>query len=331
MLSLVTSSLAANTTAWKTRSIYQVFTDRYARTDGSTTAACNTTEGLYCGGTWRGIINHLDYIEGMGFDAIMISPIVKNIAGRVSYGEAYHGYWVEDLYALNDNFGSRQDLLDLIDALHKRDMWLMVDTVVNNMAYITNGSDPSTDVNYSIFDPFNNEDYFHPYCKITNYENYTLAQECWTGDTIVPLPDLKTEASNVQSMLESWIKELVSNYSIDGLRLDAAKHVTPSFLPNFYEAAGMFMTGEIVESSADIICNYQTNYITSVPNYPVYYAMLSAFTEGNISALATEVALMSRLCPDTTTLTSFSENHDVGRIASMTKDMSVRLLNKIAI
>ncbi|KAJ9224233.1 CAZyme family GH13 [Paecilomyces variotii] len=323
VLSLATSSLAASTEEWKGRSVYQVFTDRFARTDGSTTAPCNTTEGLYCGGTWRGIINHLDYIEGMGFDAIMISPIVQNIEGRVSYGEAYHGYWPQDIYTLNDHFGSHQDLLDLGNALHERGMWLMIDTVINNMAYITNGSKPATSINYSIFTPFNNEDYFHPYCEITNYENYPLAQRCWTGDDIVPLPDLKTESSDVQSILEKWIQGIISTYSVDGLRIDAAKHVTPSFLPNFYKAAGLFMTGEVMEASAEIICNYQSNWIPSVPNYPVYYAMLSAFTEGNITALADELALMSSLCPDTTALASFSENHDVGRIASMNPDMSL--------
>lgn len=55
---------------WRSQSIYQVLTDRFARTDGSTTAACNTQDGVYCGGTWQGIINKLDYIQNMGFTAV---------------------------------------------------------------------------------------------------------------------------------------------------------------------------------------------------------------------------------------------------------------------
>lgn len=43
---------------------------RYARTDGSTTATCNVADGNYCGGSWRGIINELDYIQNMGFTAV---------------------------------------------------------------------------------------------------------------------------------------------------------------------------------------------------------------------------------------------------------------------
>ncbi|OBT59102.1 hypothetical protein VE04_00694 [Pseudogymnoascus sp. 24MN13] len=76
---------------WRSQSIYQVLTDRFARTDGSTTAACNTAAQAYCGGSWRGIVNHLDYIQGMGFTAVWISPVVKQISTQTSDGSSYHG------------------------------------------------------------------------------------------------------------------------------------------------------------------------------------------------------------------------------------------------
>ena len=84
LLNLPTPTSAANTESWKSRSIYQTMTYRFARTDGPTTHECNVTAGLYCGGTWRGTINQLDYIQGMGFDAVIISPVVENIEGRPS-------------------------------------------------------------------------------------------------------------------------------------------------------------------------------------------------------------------------------------------------------
>ena len=56
-------SNAANTEEWKSRSIYQVVVDRFAKTDGSTTAECDELY-LFCNGTWTGLINHLDYIQG---------------------------------------------------------------------------------------------------------------------------------------------------------------------------------------------------------------------------------------------------------------------------
>ena len=69
--------------------MYQIITDRFARSDGST-APCNDL-GNYCGGTYQGIINKLDYIQDLGFDAVWISPVVANIEGNTTYGEAYHG------------------------------------------------------------------------------------------------------------------------------------------------------------------------------------------------------------------------------------------------
>ena len=315
-------AFAATTADWRPRSIYQVFTDRFARTDGSTSAECDTVAGLYCGGTWRGIINHLDYIQGMGFDAIMISPVTENVPGRVKYGEAYHGYWPQNIYELNDRFGSRDDLLDLGKALHSRNMYLMVDIVVNNMAAVTNGSNPATAVDYSAFNPFNDKKYFHPYCSITDYNDYELAQNCWTGDDIVALADLNTEDDTVTKIMEGWTKSLVANYSIDGLRIDAAKHVNTDYLAKIGKAAGVFTTGEVFEGDVHVACNYQ-NYIPSIPNYPIYFAMIKAFTKGNTSALSRELSIAKNVCKDVSSLASFSENHDLPRFPSYTKDLSV--------
>jgi alpha-amylase len=73
---------ALSAAEWRKQSIYQVVTDRFARTDLSTTAPCNPTDQVYCGGTWRGLISKLDYIQGMGFTAVWISPIVKQVDGN---------------------------------------------------------------------------------------------------------------------------------------------------------------------------------------------------------------------------------------------------------
>lgn len=67
---LTTLTHAATPAQWRSRSIYQVLTDRFARTDGSTTATCNTGDRTYCGGTYQGIISKLDYIQDMGFTAV---------------------------------------------------------------------------------------------------------------------------------------------------------------------------------------------------------------------------------------------------------------------
>ena len=90
VLLATTPVFAATADQWRTRSIYQLITDRFATPDGSS-PTCNTGDRKYCGGTWKGIINKLDYIQNMGFDAIWISPVVENVQGKTAYGEAFHG------------------------------------------------------------------------------------------------------------------------------------------------------------------------------------------------------------------------------------------------
>lgn len=79
-----------------------------------------------CGGTWASITSKLDYIQGMGFDAVWISPVVENIGGSTGHGEAYHGYWGLDITKINSKFGTEADLKALSAALHSRGMLLMV-------------------------------------------------------------------------------------------------------------------------------------------------------------------------------------------------------------
>lgn len=115
--------LAATAAQWRSRSIYQILTDRFARTDGSTTAPCEPGFEGFCGGTWSGISQKLDYIQGMGFDAIWISPVVEQVSNPT---RAYHGYCAKNIYSLNDKFGTADDLKSLSKALKCRDMYLMV-------------------------------------------------------------------------------------------------------------------------------------------------------------------------------------------------------------
>eukprot|EP01133_Synstelium_polycarpum_P013398 gene13398-15777_t len=61
---------------WSSRVIYQLITDRFALSDNAETPCQNIS--TYCGGSFIGLAQHLDYIQGMGFDAIWISPVITN-------------------------------------------------------------------------------------------------------------------------------------------------------------------------------------------------------------------------------------------------------------
>ncbi|KAF2166522.1 glycoside hydrolase family 13 protein [Zasmidium cellare ATCC 36951] len=301
---------------WRSQSIYQVMTDRFARTDGSTTAGCDLNE--YCGGTWQGLINRLDYIQSMGFTAIWISPVVKNPIASTQDGNSYHGYWAQDAYALNPKFGTSADLKALSNELHSRGMYLMVDVVPNHMGSISS----QTTVDYSKFNPFNKQSYFHKPCNI-DYNNQTSVTQCWLGDNIVSLPDLRTEDSNVANMWNTWIGQLVSNYSIDGLRIDTAQQIDTAFWAGFQSAAkGIHTLGEVFNGDPNYICPYQ-NYLHGILNYGTYYWITQAFqsTSGSISNLVNGINQMKSTCKDVTVLGSFLENHDNPRFPSYTQDI----------
>ncbi|KAH9829513.1 Glycoside hydrolase family 13 protein, partial [Teratosphaeria destructans] len=313
---------AASSDDWRSRSIYQVLTDRFARTDGSTTATCDTADREYCGGSFTGIENHLDYIQGMGFDAVWISPITTQVQGDSADGEAYHGYWQTDLYGVNSHFGTAEELQSLSTALHSRGMYLMLDIVVNHNGFIGSPSD----VDYSSFNPFNSESQYHPYCTIdySDTSNATNIEQCWMGDTTVPLADLRTEDSDVASGYQTWVSQLVANYSIDGIRMDSMMEVDTDFWSGFSGAAGVYIVGEVDNSDISYVCGFQ-QYLPGVLNYGLYTPLFSAFssTSGSMSDLADAVNSVEADCADPSLLGTFSENHDQPRFASATGDLAL--------
>ncbi|KAF3768930.1 glycoside hydrolase family 13 /Carbohydrate-binding module family 20 [Cryphonectria parasitica EP155] len=303
---------------WRSQSIYQVMTDRFARTDLSTTATCDASDGIYCGGTWEGLISKLDYIQDMGFTAVWVSPFVAQMEGDTTDGESYHGYWAQDIYSVNSNFGSASDLKALSTALHDRGMYLMMDVVTNHFAY--DGS--PEDVDYSMFSPFNSSSHFHSYCEI-DYDVITSIQDCWEGDTIVPLPDLATENEDVYSVWYDWIADVVSTYGIDGIRLDSAYELNYNFTPGFEDAAGVYLVGEVADGDPTVVTPYQ-QYMSGVLNYPAFYWITQAFesSSGSISNLVAGINEM-KADTDTTLYGSFLENQDQPRFPSLTSDYSL--------
>lgn len=96
LLCLPLLSYALSNDAMRQRRVYQLVTDRFASPSNSSSAPCNVASAPYCGGTYKGIVGKLDYIKGMGFDTVWISPVVSNIGGTTGHGQAYHGYWTLD-------------------------------------------------------------------------------------------------------------------------------------------------------------------------------------------------------------------------------------------
>ena len=247
---------------WQSRTIYQLLTDRFYRSNGDTSGCSNL--GNYCGGGFAGITAHLDYIQNMGFDAIWVSPIILNTPG------GYHGYWAQDFYQINPYFGSEQDFVNFISALHARGMWIMVDVVANHVGPI--GEDLS---GVGQINPFNQASYYHPYCPI-NWNDQWSVQNCWLAN----LPDLNQAVQFVSNGLLSWVNQIVVKYNIDGLRIDTCPEVPINFWAEYAKAAGVFTICEVFDGSIPDNAAYQ-GIVDATLNYPLYYLIQNLFKQGS--------------------------------------------------
>ena len=80
------------------------------------------------GGTIRGIRGRLDYIERLGVTAIWVGPVFRQRAQL----DTYHGYGIQDFLDIDPRFGTREDLLELVQAAHARRMRIILDVIINH-------------------------------------------------------------------------------------------------------------------------------------------------------------------------------------------------------
>ncbi|MGB5952575.1 MAG: pullulanase-type alpha-1,6-glucosidase [Ornithinimicrobium sp.] len=127
-------------------------------------------KGFYHGGDLAGILDKMDYIEGMGTTAIWLTPSFKNrpVQGTgddVSAG--YHGYWITDFTQIDPHLGTNEEMKELIDEAHERGMKVYFDIITNHTAdvidyeegeysYIDKETSPYTDAEGTVF---NDKDY----------------------------------------------------------------------------------------------------------------------------------------------------------------------------
>jgi pullulanase-type alpha-1,6-glucosidase len=127
---------------------YFVLPDRFANGDKSndkgglkgdrlSTGYDPTDKGFYHGGDLKGVMDRLDYIQGLGTTAIWLAPVFKNnpvqgTGADVSAG--YHGYWITDFTQVDPHFGTNADLKKLVKLAHQRGMKIFLDIIVNHTA-----------------------------------------------------------------------------------------------------------------------------------------------------------------------------------------------------
>lgn len=186
-------------------------------------------EGQTCksrlGGTIKGILENLEYIQELGFTCIYLNPIFT--AGE------YHKYDTLDYYHIDPCFGTDEEFRSLVNEIHKRKMKIIVDGVFNHCSWqffafedvVLNGKESKYfnwfyELELPVIRPQSEK-------EIPRYACFAYERR---------MPKLNTSNVEVQEYFAKigvyWIRE----YQIDGWRLDVANEIDKEFLRVFKKA-----------------------------------------------------------------------------------------------
>ena len=243
--------------AWEGANVYFLLTDRFnnANPDNDINFNRDNPTGKlrgFMGGDIQGISEKIKegYFDELGINAIWFTPVVEQIHGDTDEGTGnsygYHGYWAKDWTAMDPNFGTKQDLANLVKTAHQHGIRILMDVVLNHTGPVTE-EDPVWPEEWVITEPI---------CEFTNYENTThctlvrnLPDVITDSDEPVELPDhllakwkkegrLSAELDELQLFFErtgypraprfyiiKWLTDYIHELGIDGFRVDTVKHV----------------------------------------------------------------------------------------------------------
>ncbi|QKY68562.1 alpha-amylase family glycosyl hydrolase [Lentibacillus sp. CBA3610] len=232
-----TAFAAEQETAINSEIGYHILVDRFNNGDSSRDEQVDLEDPFaYHGGDLQGVTDQLDHLQDFGYTTLVLSPIMENAPN------GYHGYWIEDFYQVDDQFGTMEDLQELVDEAHSRDMKVVLEFVTN---YVSE-THPITK------DPDRND-----WLK----ENDGPESLQWMNSTVM-LDQTNSDVQNfIKDVADYWIDET----NIDGFKLHAADQANQEFLdeltadihennPDFYLLGdildGESYTGDLTEDTA---------------------------------------------------------------------------------
>jgi glycosidase len=230
---------------------------------------------IFQGGTLKGITRRLNYIKGLGANAIWISPVFKN---RQEKADCYHGYAIQDFIEVDKRFGTKEDLQNLVKEAHARGLYVILDIILNHTG--DNWAYPGDHPYYywkqapGAFDfgfwrerdpapKFQEDDAVWPeelqqsdcYKRRGEIRDWNDADEAINGD-FLSLKELDIRRPDVLNALIHVYKHWIAVADIDGFRVDTVKHMESSATAIFCNAVreyaksigkqNFFIFGEIV-------------------------------------------------------------------------------------
>ncbi|OJV57361.1 MAG: alpha-amylase [Cellulomonas sp. 73-145] len=309
--------------------IYQVLVDRFSNGDTSNDnfgygEYDPNNLGMYHGGDWKGLTNHLQYVKDLGVTAIWISPVSQQQPlSRDGTEASYHGYFTHDFATPNEHFGSKTDLQNLVNTAHSMGLKMILDVVPNHTAdYLAGTSTTYSPTTYAPAAPLNDSSLFHHNgdCAFDGSMNQSQLETCDLGG----LDDLDQSNATVDSYLKNTYKDWVQGVGFDGVRVDAARSIPQTWLNSFQQAIGVPSFGEVFDGNVDYVSSYQ-NYEWGVLDFPYFFTARDAIAgDGDLNNLSNLFAQDYKYV-NANRLETFLDNHDRARFLARAGDNYQRL------
>jgi glycosidase len=319
--------------------VYLIMTDRFAdgdlandgpagtQSESSAIAAVERTKPRgWHGGDLRGISQHLDYIQQLGFTAVWITPVYANRHEP----ESYHGYGATNMYEVDPHYGSLADLQALAAELHRRHMKLVLDTVPNHVGPDHPWANDEPDPNWLHGTTTHHHEAVGDFRPLVDphapWRDQQYVLQGWFANV---LPDLNQEnTATKQYLIQNalwWIEET----GADGLRMDTFPYVGRSFWHDFHaQIHGIYphltTVGEVFNCDATITSSFAGG-VTRVGvdtgldtpfDFPSYCALRDVFLKDQPMSLLADVWRLDALYPHPERLVPFLGNHDTSRFIS---------------
>ena len=243
----------------------------------------------------------IDHIREIGCTALYIGPLFESVG---------HGYETTDYKKLDSRLGTNEDLKNFVAACHEKEIKVIFDGVFNHT-----GRDF-----FAFKDIQQNREhsrYLNWYCNVnfggnTEY-NDGFSYENWGGYNL--LVKLNQRNPEVQNYICDVIRFWVSEFDVDGIRLDAADVLDFDFMRALRRTAAevkedFWLMGEVIHGDYSRWVNGET--LHSVTNYALHKALYSGHNDHNYFEIAHTVKYLQNM--GNLDLYNFVDNHDVERI-----------------
>jgi neopullulanase len=319
--------------------MYLIMTDRFAdgdlANDGPTgtqpeSSAIAAVERAkprgWHGGDLRGIGQHLDYIQQLGFTTVWITPVYANLREP----ESYHGYGATDMYGVDPHYGSLADLQALAADLHLRHMKLVLDTVPNHVGPDHPWANDEPDPNWLHGTTTHHHEAVGDFQPLVDpHAPWRDQQDVLQGWFANILPDLNQESpATKQYLIENalwWIEET----GADGLRIDTFPYVGRFFWRDFHAQIHRIYprvttVGEVFNCDATITSSFAGGVtrdgidtgLDTPFDFPSYCALRDVFLRDQPMSRLADVWRLDALYPHPDRLVPFLGNHDTSRFLS---------------